>query len=283
MSSKGGASLNAILQQMLTAIPTGVGLDADAVPSLTITGTGVVVLNDLTLYVTNTANATTAVLDLHNSLVSALIPQLPSGLTGTLAQDGMAELLTLATGSQALPVTLPIATNPLWQALAPISRALTTVSRAQAQTAGMLNPRAASGIWLDVWAATLGVTRHAGEPDALFLLRMAGQTLNPVVNNVAIANLLGTLGYPSTVTNTAPYTFTADITYPTTSPAGFVYTQAQLAAIIGDIQALGVTAVINFLNALSESAGATDALTIASSALSANTWDAIQWGEYAWL
>lgn len=275
--------MNARLQEILHSLPTGIGLDAQAAPSLTLTGTGLCILNDLTLYVTSTGQNTSAVIDLHGSTVSALIPQLPDGVTGTVVQDGMAELLILDTRQAALPVTLGIATNPLWEWLGPISRALTTVSRGQAQVAGMLNPRAASGIWLDLWAGTLGVTRHAGEPDSLFLVRIAGQTLNPVVNNTAIENLLAALGYPNTVTDTTPYHFTVDVQFPTVTPQGFAYTQAQLAAIVGDVKALGVIALVNFLNELTETASATDSVAIHSTVLSANTWDNVEWGEFSWL
>jgi len=275
--------VNARLQELLTSLPSGIGLDAQAVPSLTLTGTGLCILNDLTLYVTSTEQNTSATIDLHGATVSAVIPQLPEGVTGTLAQDGMAELLDLPNAQSTLPVTLGIATNPLWQLLGPPSRALTTQSRSQAQTAGMINPRAASGIWLDVWAATLGVTRHAGEPDSLFLVRIVGTTLNPVLNNTAIEQLLAALGYPSTVTDTTPYHFTADVQFPTITPQGFAYTQSQLAAIIGDVKAAGVIALVNFLNQLNEAASATDSLAISSSLVSANTWDTVLWGEFAWV
>lgn len=275
--------MNARLQALLSGLPSGIGVNADAVPSLTLDGTGGVVLNDLTLYVTSTAENTSATIDLHHTTVQALLPQLPTGVTGTVTQDGMAELLICPTDQAPLPTTLTIATNPLWQWLGAISRALTTQSRSQAQVAGMLNPRAASGIWLDVWAATLGVTRHAGEPDSLFLIRMAGQTLEPVVNNTAIAQLLGALGYPTTVVDTAPWHFTANIDFPTYQPNGFAYTQAQLAAIIADVQALGVQAIVNFLNTLSEGAALTDTVSTAQTEDSAVGWGAVDWGAFAWV
>ena len=275
--------MNARLQALLTGLPSGIGVNAQAVPSLALTGTGGVVLNDLTLYVTSTADNTSATIDLHNTTVAALVPQLPTGVTGTVAQDGMAELLICPTDHAPLPTTLTIATNPLWQWLGAISRALTTQSRSQAQVAGMLNPRAASGIWLDVWAATLGVTRHAGEPDSLFLIRMAGQTLEPVVNNTAIASLLGSLGYPTTVGDTAPWQFTANIAYPTYLPSGFAYTQTQLAAIVADVQALGVQAIVNFLQALSDGVTVADTVATAQTDTSAIGFGSVDWGAFAWV
>lgn len=277
--------MNSRLQELLTALPSGIGVNAQEVPALQLAGTGGCVLNDLTLYVLADATATNATIDLHGLTVAGVVAQLPTGVTGTVIQDGMAELLLCPTGQAPLPTTLTIATNPLWQALGALSRALTTQSRSQSQVAGMLNPRAASGLYLDVWAATLGVTRHAGEPDSLFLIRIAGQTLEPVVNNTAVATLLGALGYPSTVADgpAAEYTFTANIAYPTTIPQGFVYTQPQLAAIIADVKALGVQAVINFLNTFAETVAWTDTLSTAQTETSAIVWGAVDWGQWAWV
>lgn len=274
--------MNARIARMLTHIPQGADVTPHDVPSLSLSGYGTVALTDLTLFVTNTTTNRGSAIDLHHTSVAAVVQQIPAGIPATVIQDGPAELLLLANPAVALPATLTIATNPLWQVLAAISRALTTQARSQSGLAAQLNARGATGMALDEWAASLGVARHAGEPDDLFILRLVGQTLNPAVNNTAIANLLNALGYPSTVTDTSPGNFEVDIEFPTYLPQGFSYTQAQLAAIVGDAKALGMIAVVNFLNELTETASVTDSVTVNSTELSANTWDNVEWGMFAW-
>ncbi len=274
--------MNTYIRRMLTHVPQGADISPNDAPSLGLAGIGTLALTDLTLYVTNTTTNSGTAIDLHNSSTAAVAQQIPSGITATVLQDGPAELLLAANPTLALPTTLTIATAPLWMMLGAFSRALTTLDRADAHLAAEVNVRGATGFALDEWAASLGIPRHAGEPDSLFILRLVGQTLHPAANNRAIEHLLQTLGYPSTVTDTTPYHFTADVQMPTNPPQGFIYSQAQVASVIGDMKAAGMIALVNFVNSLIDNISFTDSAAASTTAVANNTWGNATWNQAVW-
>lgn len=244
---------------MLAHLPATAGHDAQEVPALTLSGAAGMTasLSDLTLYLSGTS---AAAIDLHGLSVQQVAGLVPPGITATVLRDGPAELLLWpgqAGGAQAgpLPVTLSLATAPLWQLLAVFARSLESRRRTLQSAIAQINIRSAVGMWLDWWAASLGITRHAGEPDSLFAARLVGTTLEPRVNNVAIEQLFAALGYTVTAADTGPGQAGVDVTYPTNPPAGFVYSQAQIVAIVGQVKAVGVQAVVNFLSAFSDAIG----------------------------
>ncbi len=239
---------------MLTYIPS-IGKQPEDVPGLALSGSGASAsLTDITLYV-SVSGAATAI-DLHSRSVSQVTGLLPSGVTGSVLRDGPAELLlwngaTSGVQSGALPVTLTLAASPLWQILAVFARALQSRRRALQSGVAQINVRAANGMWLDWWAASLGIARHAGEPDVLFSARLIGTTLEPRVNGTAIEALFSALGYGLTITDAAG-SFMADVAFPANPSGGFTYSHAQIAAILGQVKAAGVTANISFLSAFSD-------------------------------
>ena len=251
---------------MLTYLPAGLG-DSQDVPGLALSGSGSASLSDLTLYVSVSGGSSVGV-DLHSQSVSQVAAQLPSGVTGNVLRDGPAELLLwngaqTAAQSGALPVTLTIATSPLWQLLGVFSRTLQSRRRSMQSAVSQINVRAATGMWLDLWAASLGITRHAGEPDTLFGARLIGTTLEPNVNGTAIVSLFAALGYGLSITDSAG-SFTADFTFPTNPPSGFTYSQAQLAAILYQVKAAGVEAIVRFLSAFTDSLSLSDTASATS-------------------
>lgn len=259
--------MNAAIQRMLAYVPAGIDQDPHDVPALSLSGTGTVSLSDETMYVTSGSAA--AAIDLHAQKVSDLTKYLPSGVTWTVLKDGPAELLLWPTAlgtipSGNLPATLNIATSPLWQILASFSRAVSTHRRNRQSNHQQINVRASVGMWLDWWGASLGTSRLTGEPDVLYAARIVGTTLAPNVNNRAIEVLLSSLGYPSSVTDSAPGQLSASISYPSSPPSGFIYSQNQLASIIGQVKAAGVIAAISFAQALSDSFSFSDTVSATS-------------------
>ena len=259
--------MNASIGRMLKYVPSGIPQAPDDVPALSISSGASLTLSDLTLYVSTGTEAAT--IDLHGQLVSQVSAQLPSGITGTVLQDGPAELLLWPDGygeppSGSSPATLMIAQAPIWQVLGVFSRTLESRRRYRRSSVQQINVRAAVGMWLDWWGASMGVPRHAGEPDSLYATRIVWTVLEPNVNNVAIEQLFAALGYGATITDTSPGNFTADFTFPSNPPSGFYYSQGQLADILDTVKAAGVVALVNFLAALEDSASLSDSIAATS-------------------
>lgn len=275
--------MNAVIERLLTYIPSGYDKQAHDVPALSLSGNGNITLNDLTLYV---SSASTSAIDLHAQTVSQVAAQLPPGVTGTVFQDGPAELLLWPNGygnpqTGMLPVTLTIATSPLWQLLATFARAFTERRRNLQNAVNQINVRAAVGMWLDWWGASLGIPRVAGEPDTLYVRRLVGMTLQPHVNNAAIEQLAASLGYALNITDSSPGRFQADINFPANPSGGFIYSQSQIASIINQVKAAGVIAIVNFLAALNDGMGLSDNVLV-TSPTGRMVWSVSKWGEATW-
>lgn len=269
--------MNSIIQRLLQYYPDAYDKEPHDVPAIALSGSGTFSLNDLTLYVTGTTSAT---IDLHAQKASQIVSLMPSGVTATLLQDGPTELL-LYTGQGNIPDTLTIATSPLWQIFASISRVFTGRRRSFQNTFNQINMRASVGMWLDFWGESLGVPRLAGEPDQLYVTRVIGTTLEPNVNNVAIEQLFLNLGYNASVTDIGKKTFKVDLDFPTVIPNGFIYSQGQIAQIANQVKAAGTIAIINFLEAITDSMSLSDSVS-ATSPGGALVWGTGMWGASTW-
>lgn len=280
--------MNTIIQRYLHYIPPPDDTTPHDVPALSLSGTGSLLLDDLTLYVTSGSNyegytsslmgaypyitsgfsGTSTTIDLHKKLVSQVAAQLPSGITAILTQDGPAELLLYPTGygdpqSGQLPAQLTLATSPLWQLLATISREKTITRRYAQSMIQQINLRAASGALLQWWAANLGITPYPGEPDSLFVLRLAGMAFGPNVNNVAIEQLFASLGYGISCNDSAPGQMQVVVnSYPVNPPSNWVYSAGQLLDIVDQMKASGI--IVSFYTevTLSDNFAFSDLLTV---------------------
>jgi len=239
--------MNSIIQREQSYIPQQYGsYTPQDIPSLTISGTGTLALDNLTLYI---SGETSAAIDLHGQSVSQVASQINSqvnGVTATVLQDGPAELLLYPDGygeppSGSLPATLTIATNPLWQLLVMGARELATTSRTAESSISQLNLRAAIGLYLEWWGESLGIARYPGEPDSLYVIRLAGMTAAPNVNNMAMEVLFSALGYSVSCADSGPgqLNVTAQMQL-ANRPEGFAYSTSQLIDITNQMKAAGV-------------------------------------------
>ncbi len=267
--------MNDFFGRLFANIPGGIDQSTQEVPSLVLDGVGQVAIQGDTLFVTTGNVAQT--IDLHASTVSKVASQMPSGITTTVLQNGMAELLLLPStnGYVNLPVTLSIAQNPLWFLIGTEARMLESRRRSLNAQVAQLDERAATSRILDWWGATLGVERYTGEPDSLYAQRISEFKFQPNVNNIAIENVLATMGYTSTVTDTQPANFTVDITLPRSPPNGFYYTTSQLQDAVGILKAAGTIATIVLQSAIQDTIAIADSVTTAIS--DPTTY---QWGGY---
>ncbi len=163
--------------------------------------------------------------------------------------------------------TLGIATSVLWQALRPMA--------AQWDAWQDLLADVGNGIWAGPWLDNLGtilqVPRIGGEPDVQYQARVIGTAFTASSNGIAMDQLLATLGYTAATKTTGPGTFTTTVQWPTSPPAGFVYSQADLAAMVGLLKAVGTIATIIFAS------GLTSAVSLSATASTAAESAAI-WG-----
>ena len=267
--------MNDFFGRLFANIPGGIDQSTQEVPSLVLDGVGQVAIQGDTLFVTTGNVAQT--IDLHASTVSKVASQMPSGITTTVLQNGMAELLLLPStnGYVNLPVTLSIAQNPLWFLIGTEARMLESRRRSLNAQVAQLDERAATSRILDWWGATLGVERYTGEPDSLYAQRISEFKFQPNVNNIAIENVLATMGYTSTVTDTQPANFTVDITLPRSPPNGFYYTTSQLQDAVGILKAAGTIATIVLQSAIQDTIVVSDSVTTTIS--DPTTY---QWGGY---
>ncbi len=235
--------MNDTFTRLLANVP-GVDKSADAINSLALNGAGTVSLQNNTLYITS--GSTSKTIDLNGITVSQMVSQLPSGITVTLYQDGMAELLMLpyqATNAT-LPVTFEIATSPTWIVTETLARLFDANRQSLANQSAQLNLPAATSRILDWWGASVDIPRFADEPDSLYANRILLMKFTPNVNNVAIVNLLQGIGYFTSVTDTTPSNFLVNIGYPVQSISGFTYSLEQMKLIVTSAKAAGTIATI---------------------------------------
>lgn len=289
--------MNTVIERLLSYYPDGYDKQPHDVPALIIDGKGKssFSLSDLSLYVNASpsysasvlgvcvsgVNANSTLIDLHGKAISLLVSEMPTGSIAVLLQDGPSELLLNATGSGFLPTTLTIATSPLWQIFASISRVFTGRRRSLQSAVNQINMRASAGMWLDFWGESLVVPRLAGEPDQLYVARLVGTTLEPNVNNTAIEQLFLNLGYTGSIVDIGNKSFQVNLNFPTVIPSGFIYSQAQLAQIANQVKAAGTIAIINFLESISDSMSISDSVSAISPG-GPMVWGTSKWGEANW-
>lgn len=273
--------MNAFFDRLMVNVPGGYDKLPHDAPSLTLNGNGNIAIQGDRMYVSTTTENVT--IDLHELTVSGIVNQMPSGITATVSQDGMAELLLLPYQytNATLPVTLTIPTNGLWYIVGAMARNLESRKRSLLNQVAQINlPNATTRI-LDWWGATLGVERLQGEPDILYAQRIQSLKFEPNVNNIAIENIFEKLGYQTSVVDTAYGEFQVNVNLPTSPPSGFYYTTSQLADTLAIIKAAGVQASIILQGQLKDTVQVSDSI---SSTLSNQqwTWDSFVWGEFSW-
>lgn len=232
--------------------------------------------------------------DLRAYRLTALAASIAAQGWGAVLAEGLADLRATALADTGWGVdsptvvqnltthpTLGIATSVLWQALRPMA--------AQWDAWQDLLADVGNGIWAGPWLDNLGtilqVPRIGGEPDVQYQARVIGTAFTASSNGVAIDQLLAALGYAAATHTTGPGLFTTTVQWPTSPPAGFVYSQADLAAMVGLLQAVGTLATIIFASglasAVSLSAAASPATESAAiwggAGVTGFTWDVATW------
>jgi len=222
-------------------------------------------------------------IDLHGASVASLVNQLPNGMTGTLLQNGIAELLQFPDGQSVVcvPVVLPIPQNPIWFVVGMMARMLESRKRSREAQVAQLNLSAATARILDWWGASLDVERYESEPDILYAQRISQFTFHPNVNNIAMEKVLTALGYGSSVVDTAPNEFSVQIELPASPPQGFAYSIVQIQDAIGLLKAAGTIATILLNGKLEDAVDVSDSLSSSTNSASW-TWGDIVWGQFSW-
>lgn len=278
MRRKETVTINTYVEPLLAHIPGGYSHDPQSVSSLFIGGEGSVSVAGDSLYITS--NNTSYTFDLHALSVTQLASQivqsgltyfiggvdgsmLSTAVTTTVLQGGMADLLDLPDGqsSAQLPATLVIPSNPLYYYVGMVARMLESLQRSAQAQAAQINLQAATTRLLDFWGASVGVPRYTGEPDALYAQRMTAIKFRPNVNNVAIEQIMATLGYTATVTDSTYGAFTVSVTLPSSPPSGFSYTLSQLQDVLDLTKAAGINGTILAQGTLADSTVSTDSLS----------------------
>lgn len=269
--------MNTYVQSLLAHIPGGYSHDPLTVPSLSIGGEGSASIVGDMLYITSNNAAYT--FDLHGLSVAQLAAQiaksgityfiggidgsmLSTAITTKVLQGGMADMLTLPDGqsSSYLPTTLVLPSNPLYYYVGMTARMLESCKRSLEVQAAQINLQASTGRILDFWGASVGIPRYTGEPDSLYAQRMAAIKFSPNVNNVAIEQILASLGYKAVVLDSVYGAFTASVTIPISPPSGFGYTLTQLQEVLEMVKAAGIFASIFAQGNLADTTASTDSL-----------------------
>lgn len=273
--------MNGYFDRLFTHLPAGMDRDPQSIPSLQITGSGSVLILDDHLYAsTATENVT---IDLHGITVSSVVSQLPSGMSGTVLQSGMAEMLALPdhVESIATPVTLTIPQNPLWFLVGMMARMLESRRRNMVNQVAQLNLQAATSKILDWWGAALGVERYQSEPDLLYAQRIQAIKFQPNVNGMALQTLFSKLGYQTQVTDTSPGEFSVTVNLPNAPPNGFYYSTTQVSDALGMVKAAGVIANVILQGILIDTVSVTDSVSVTVNP-QAWTWGSFTWGQFTW-
>jgi hypothetical protein len=279
-------------------LPGGINKDAQPVPSLQILGTGHIAIEGEIFYLT-VGNQTYTV-DLHARSVAQLAQAIAdTGVTyfvsttdgsvlstaaqPTVLQNGIAGLLSLPNGATSayLPTTLQIPSNPLYFIIGMMARMLESRRRSAQSQAAQVNLQAAFAAQLDWWGANLGLSRYQGEPDTLYSQRITAMRFRPVQNGIALEDLLATLGYTATITDSAYGSFLVNITIPQSPPQGFIYSLAQLQDVIDRTKAGAVYANVEAQATLADSMAVTDSVSAILNA-APPTWGTSVWGQFNW-
>ncbi len=143
--------------------------------------------------------------DLGNYTISQLAEAINAQAGYTATALGNGNLLALALmdvegGDLGAGITLEVFTSPLWQILKAWSWAAEDMLAEARIGLQQLNIQRAEGQWVEAHNVFYQVPRLPGEPDALFVKRILWETLNPKVNNLAIAALIeAVIGYETYV------------------------------------------------------------------------------------
>ncbi len=247
--------MNSFIDRLLAHTPGGIPQDRNDIPALSFSGVGFVSLNGNTMIVSS--RTATVTIDLHSLTVAQIPALLPSDLGASVVANGSADLLLLPSGAtqSALPVTMTLPSNPLHYMIGMMANVLETRRRNVIEESAQINLAAATGNLLDFWGATVAVDRLPNEPDNYYSNRIIGLKFRKNVNNLAIDQFFKTLGYESTTTDTAPFTFqtvvnlsvnqpTATTASVTPSDGGFIADTSYLASVLNQLKAAGITAVI---------------------------------------
>lgn len=217
--------------------------DPQAFNALSVTGSGYLSIDNDTLTLSTGSTQTTYALG--NFTVSTLAQALTSaGLPTMVVQNGGLSASVLLDGGGGAPITLQGFSAPNYLLFKAAAYTLDQAQQTVQASAQQLNPRTASGMWLEFAGEALGVTRVEGEPDSLYAERMLGIRFGHNVNNIALQNFFSRMGYTTQVTDTDPGAFSVDVTLPTAPPQGFTYTTTQLQDALSLLKASGTIATI---------------------------------------
>ena len=208
---------------------------------------------------------------------------LSTAVQPTVLQNGIAGLLSLPNGATSayLPTTLQIPSNPLYFIIGMMARMLESRRRSAQSQAAQVNLQAAIAAQLDWWGANLGLSRYQGEPDTLYAQRITAMRFRPVINGIALENLLETLGYTASITDAAYGSFDVNIAVPTSPPQGFIYSLTQLQDVISKTKAATVYALVEAQATLADSMTVTDSVS-ATLNTTPPTWGTSVWGQFNW-
>jgi len=272
--------MNAFFDRLMVHVPSGYDKQSHEIPALELSGTGNIAIQGDWMYVsTSTQNVT---IDLHNQKISSIVNQIPSGITATVLQDGMAELLLLPYqyDSATLPVTVNIASNGLWYIVGSMARTLESRKRSLRNQVAQINLSSAIGKLLDWWGITFGIERLQGEPDVLYAQRITSLKFEPNVNNIAIENILEQLGYQASVTDTGYGSFSVTIILPKKPPNSFYYSASLLADAITMIKAAAVFMSVTLEGSLQDTIHITDTISSTLNQVAWKVGDSLTIGQF---
>ncbi|WP_304459093.1 hypothetical protein [Alicyclobacillus sendaiensis] len=261
--------MNAYFDRLMVHIPNGYTKAPNEVPALQLNGQGAVSIQGDHLYITS--GSSSATIDLHGQSIENIVSQFPSGVTATVLQNNMAELLMIPEGQTwaQLPVTLNIPSNPLWYVIGWMARTLESRRRSLQAQVAQINLASAAGRLLNWWGASLGVTRLPGEPDPLYAQRIMGLRFQPNVNNYAMQQFFSSLGYETTVQDTGYGQASVQVNLPTSPPTWFVYSLEQLQTALQSVKAAGVIMTVVLNGQMQDTVQVTDSI---SSSLATYPW-----------
>jgi hypothetical protein len=247
---------------ILLTPPADAGPVVIAQQTLTLGGAG---RWDLTQYTLGTLATAIAASGWGATVVPGILTTLAAT---TLIDTGTSRLSPVSPQAPTPAPVLAIPGSVLWQAVRPLAHLWDTL---WASVTPLLMGQL-TGPWLDALGEYLQVPRIGGEPDALYRARIDGLAITGSPNAVAIETFLAALGYSVTVATTTPGAFAVTVQWPVNPPAGFVYSQTEVAGMVATLKAAGVIATVVFAAALQDTAGLADAATLTATTLAALVW-----------